>query len=383
MLFKKLKLQLKGQQFWGIQKTILAFLLFVSRFLFVSFLLFSSTTIFIKAQDSSKKLKNYISQQIQSSQEQKKSIYSILESLELDIKKYQHLIDSIEFEIPIIKKDIQKKEKGLALVQTKLDGILKQIYQKFFHTYLLEKIQTSSFLPTLSYLQNYPRNKEIITLLLTEEILISEKLLQTAEFRKEQLQKLQLAKNKLQQKKKQIEITTQKSLFEKDQYQLFLKKVEKEQQKNQKIFMEIEKDIDSYAKKSTSKPIFKTKNKKLPVRGKVFQSFGKQNEKISFYHKKGVLIETNANESVRAVTSGKVIFIDKVFRYNYLVILDHGKANFSIYGRLHNVTVKKGDIVAVQQKIASVSPYTKNKHLLYFAMRNSGKSVDPLSWISK
>ena len=175
----------------------------------------------------------------------------------------------------------------------------------------------------------------------------------------------------------------QKIWFEKKQYRLFLEEIEKEQQKNQKIFAKIESNIDNYAKNSTSTSVFKTKNKKLPVRGKVFQPFGNQNKKIAFYHENGVLIETNANESVRAVTKGKVVFVDKVIRYNYLVILDHGKANFSIYGRLHNVTVKKGDIVSVQQKIASVSPYTKNKHLLYFAIRNSGKAVDPLQWISK
>ncbi len=337
----------------------------------------------IQAQGSSKKLKDYISQQIQSSQKQKKNIYSVLESLEVDIKKSNLLINSIELEILTIKEDIQKKKNSLALVQAELDKILEQVYQNFFLTYLLEKIKEFSFLPNLDYFKNYPRNKKIITLLLTEKILITEELFQKSDSRKQQLQKLQFAKNRLQQKKEQVKIATQKSLFKKKQYRLFLEEIEKEQQKNQKIFAKIEKNIDSYTKKSTSKPVFKTKNKKLPVRGKIFQPFGKQNEKISFYHKKGILIETNPNEAVRAVTKGKVVFIDKVFRYNYLVILDHGKANFSIYGRLHDVTVKKGDIVAVQQKIASVLSYTENKHLLYFAVRNYGKSVDPLKWISQ
>ena len=121
----------------------------------------------------------------------------------------------------------------------------------------------------------------------------------------------------------------------------------------------------------------------MPVRGKIFQPFGKQNEKISFYHKKGILIETNPNEPVRAVTKGKVVFVDKVIRYNYLIILEHGKTNFSIYGRLHNVAVKKGDTIAARQKIASVLPYAENKHLLYFAVRNGGKAIDPLPWITQ
>ena len=64
----------------------------------------------IQAQGSSKKLKDYISQQIQSSQKQKKNIYSVLESLEVDIKKSNLLINSIELEILTIKEDIQKKK---------------------------------------------------------------------------------------------------------------------------------------------------------------------------------------------------------------------------------------------------------------------------------
>ena len=371
MLLKKLKLLPKWQQVLRLKTFIFAFFFVIN------------TAVPIHAQNSSEKLKDYILQQIQSSQKQKKDIYSILTSLETDIKKSHHLIESTELEISAIKKNIKKKEKNLTFLQEELDKILKQIYQKFFQTYLLEKIKQSSFLPTLDYFKNYSRNKEIVNLLLTEEILISENLFQKAELRKKQLQKLQQAKNRLKKKNTQLEVITQKFLFKKKQYQLFLKKVEKQQQENHKVFAEIEKNIGAYEKHSSSKTIFNTKNKNLPVRGQVFQPFGKQNEKISFYHKKGILIETNANESVRAVTKGKVVFVDKVIRYNYIIILDHGNANFSIYGRLHNVAVKKGDTIAARQKIASVLPYAENKHLLYFAVRNGGKAIDPLPWITQ
>ena len=90
---------------------------------------------------------------------------------------------------------------------------------------------------------------------------------------------------------------------------MFLEEIEKEQQKNQKIFAKIESNIDNYAKNSTSTSVFKTKNKKLPVRGKVFQPFGNQNKKIAFYHENRSFNRNHhANESVRAVTKGKVVF---------------------------------------------------------------------------
>ena len=99
MLFKKLKLLVNRKQVFCLSKIILVFLL----------LLINIATS-IQARDSSKKLKDYISQQIQSSQKQKKNIYSILESLEGGIKKSNLLINSIESEIIIIEEDIQKKK---------------------------------------------------------------------------------------------------------------------------------------------------------------------------------------------------------------------------------------------------------------------------------
>ena len=218
MLFKKLKLLVNRKQVFCLSKIILVFLL----------LLINIATS-IQARDSSKKLKDYISQQIQSSQKQKKNIYSILESLEGGIKKSNLLINSIESEIIIIEEDIQKKKASLALVQLELDKILEQVYQKFFLTYLLEKIKLSSFLPNLDYFKNYPRNKKIITLLLTEEILITEELFQKAESRKQQLQKLQIAKPLA----KQIKITS-KIFFEK---KIFLEELIKAKKRlHQKIW---------------------------------------------------------------------------------------------------------------------------------------------------
>ena len=111
MLFKKLKLLVNRKQVFCLSKIILVFLL----------LLINIATS-IQARDSSKKLKDYISQQIQSSQKQKKNIYSILESLEGGIKKSNLLINSIESEIIIIEEDIQKKKASLAI---KLDKILE------------------------------------------------------------------------------------------------------------------------------------------------------------------------------------------------------------------------------------------------------------------
>ena len=93
---------------------------------------------------------------------------------------------------------------------------------------------------------------------------------------------------------------------------MFLKKVEKQQQENHKVFTEIEKNIGAYEKHSSSKTIFNTKNKNLPVRGQVFQPFGKQNEKISFYHKKGILMEKKE----------KILFS---FQFTFFEIFPEGK----------------------------------------------------------
>ena len=121
-----------------------------------------------------------------------------------------------------------------------------------------------------------------------------------------------------------------------------------------------------------------------PVRGKVFESFGRQrNPKFSTYTvNNGLKIETVAGAPVRAVFQGTVLFSQWFKGYGNLIILDHGNRVFSLYGNLKAPAVAVGDRITTGQTIAGVgeSEETGSGHL-YFEIRTNNQPDDPRKWL--
>ena len=329
-----------------------------------------------------KEYKSKILKQIADNENKKKSAFEILESLENDIKQSTKQLRQLQKNNELLEKDISQKTLAFNVTNNKLDNILNSIYQKYLGLYLLDKVQRFSIIPSLDYLQNYNRNTQIINMILEEDVKISQTLNQTLQKREKQLLILKQARDKLAKNIENVEVINQKYQFDKEQYQLFLQQVEKQQKENKDILSEIAKNLTKLNTK-TAPIIINGNSRKLPVAGNILHKFGQQDPKIAFYHKNGVLVNTKPNAPVYAISPGKVVFVDKILRYNNIVIIDHGKENFSIYGRLSELYVKKGDSVKAQQRIANVSPYTKEKNLLYFAIRSSGRATDPLAWLDE
>lgn len=121
-----------------------------------------------------------------------------------------------------------------------------------------------------------------------------------------------------------------------------------------------------------------------PVRGKVFERFGRQrNPKFATWTvNNGLKIEAVPGAQVRAVFQGTVLFSQWFKGYGNLIILDHGNRVFSLYGNLKQSLVSVGDRIATGQPIAGVgeSEETATGHL-YFEMRRDNKPEDPQKWL--
>ena len=121
-----------------------------------------------------------------------------------------------------------------------------------------------------------------------------------------------------------------------------------------------------------------------PVKGKVFERFGKQrNPKFAtFTINNGLKIEAVAGTPVRAVFAGTVLFSQWFKGYGNLIILDHGNRVFSLYGNVKASTVAVGDRIATGQPIAGVgeSEDTSSGHL-YFEIRQDNRPEDPQTWL--
>ncbi|MFH1282474.1 MAG: peptidoglycan DD-metalloendopeptidase family protein [bacterium] len=121
-----------------------------------------------------------------------------------------------------------------------------------------------------------------------------------------------------------------------------------------------------------------------PVKGKVVAYFGKQRhpEFDTYIFNNGIRIESIANQSVHAISRGRVGFVGEFKGYGKMIIVDHKGGYFSIYANLGEILVKEQQIVKSFEPIARLDSVL-SKETLYFEFRNKGEAVDPLTWLAK
>lgn len=119
----------------------------------------------------------------------------------------------------------------------------------------------------------------------------------------------------------------------------------------------------------------------LPVQGKLVNAFGGQRSGKQLTWK-GLFIQSNEGNEVKAISPGKVVFADWLRGFGNLIILDHGSGYMSLYG--NNATLRKqvGETIRSGETIAIVGNSSGNLDTgLYFELRHQGKPFDPLTWI--
>ncbi len=89
-------------------------------------------------------------------------------------------------------------------------------------------------------------------------------------------------------------------------------------------------------------------------------------------------------EEVFSILEGKVVFAGPFRGYDKVIILDHGKDSFSVYGKLSEMYVQVGEIVDAQVSLGVVgSDSMSGKHLFYFETRKNKRSVNPIQWFKR
>ncbi|MBI3401386.1 MAG: peptidoglycan DD-metalloendopeptidase family protein [Acidobacteria bacterium] len=114
-----------------------------------------------------------------------------------------------------------------------------------------------------------------------------------------------------------------------------------------------------------------------PVAGRVQRHFNKRSES------NGMEIAAADGALAHAVHGGVVAFAGAFSGYGNLVILEHGKQTYSLYGDLLDMNVKKGDRVERGQVVGTAGPTPSGTTGLYFELRIDGQPSDPLQWLRK
>lgn len=117
-----------------------------------------------------------------------------------------------------------------------------------------------------------------------------------------------------------------------------------------------------------------------PVSGLVAHRFGEALQGELYW--KGMVINAKDGTPVKAIADGRVILASWLQGYGFIVALEHGKGDMSLYGYNQRMLVNVGDKVENGQTIALVgSTGGRGVPSLYFEIRRDGIALDPSAWL--
>ena len=120
-----------------------------------------------------------------------------------------------------------------------------------------------------------------------------------------------------------------------------------------------------------------------PVDGKILYRFGRViNPNNTTTRWNGIGIGASVGTTVKSIAAGEVVLADNVGTYGPTVIVQHGGGDYSVYGSLLRIDVRKGQQIPKGQLIGTVGATDPDlpPHL-HFEIRPQGRSVDPLEWL--
>lgn len=126
-----------------------------------------------------------------------------------------------------------------------------------------------------------------------------------------------------------------------------------------------------------------------PVKGKVLSKFGKEyrSDLNTWIFRDGIKIAARAGETVHTVAEGNVIYAGPFRSYGNVVIMDHGKGFFTIYGFLREIKVSVGAKLSQKGVLGTAGQDTQassgtGKYAVYFEIRQGTTAVDPQNWLT-
>jgi septal ring factor EnvC (AmiA/AmiB activator) len=214
---------------------------------------------------------------------------------------------------------------------------------------------------------------------------------------KEDEQELQSLKKKTEQKKAEIQTDLlQKGRLlnsvrqEKQIHLAAIQELEAASAQLQGLINRLEKEFQEKAKEktffSTGKGFGGLRGKlPFPVRGRILSTFGKnENPKFNtFTVQKGIEIEAPLGAAIRAVHGGRVLYSDWFKGYGKILIIDHGEGFYTLFGHASSLLKGVGEEVRAGEVVGLVGDTGSLKgSCLYFEIRQRGKPLDPLEWLS-
>jgi septal ring factor EnvC (AmiA/AmiB activator) len=346
---------------------------------------------------------------LQKTQKNKNKSLTQLKALNAQLNQRQELLASINKELTQVSRETEAHEKdkqaaieSIAQLETRLEHALRNAYVRSQlqpeWIYLLSAASISQALTRWVYLRQYKKyiagQLDVLAVKKQkhQEILIQleeNKKIKTALYQEEEKEKREI----LQVQRSQEEMLEALGKEEKK----LRSQLKTTESKKKKLDDEIARLIKEETKKVTSSGLtsapetkalneqFASNKGKLPwpvSKGLVTGRFGEHPHPVL----KGIVIQNNGidiqaepNATVKSLFNGTVASVTRIPGYDYMVMIRHG-LYFTVYSKIVNVSVKKGDKVSTGQAIGSLGSEEPELHLEIW--KDKAK-MNPESWIAK
>ena len=120
-------------------------------------------------------------------------------------------------------------------------------------------------------------------------------------------------------------------------------------------------------------------------KGFISQRFGRHNHPVLknvVVENRGVDIQTNAGEPVRAVFSGKVLTVASVPGMGTIIMVQHGDY-FTVYAKLRSVSVSEGQTVSARQTLGTVATNAEGTSEVQFQVWHNSANLNPENWLGR
>jgi septal ring factor EnvC (AmiA/AmiB activator) len=120
-------------------------------------------------------------------------------------------------------------------------------------------------------------------------------------------------------------------------------------------------------------------------RGFVAQHFGRHQHPVLRHvvvDNRGVDIQTDHNEPVRAVFAGRVLTVAQVPGMNTIVMIQHGEY-FTVYARLRSVSVHEGEQVGARETIGTAATDAEGTTQVQFQLWRNSANLNPEGWLGR
>jgi septal ring factor EnvC (AmiA/AmiB activator) len=119
--------------------------------------------------------------------------------------------------------------------------------------------------------------------------------------------------------------------------------------------------------------------------GFVAQHFGRHPHPVLRHvtvDNRGVDIQTNQGEAVRAVFGGRVLTVAQVPGMNTIVMIQHGEY-FTVYAKLRSVNVHEGEQVSAREAIGSAATDADGTAQVQFQVWRNSANLNPENWLGR